>query len=371
MTVAAAQTRVCPTCGATARDNAYCTGCGRNLASLAELPSRSDWERRTSASGARAGSYATSTAPLGATSSVRALLHPSEQSRFVLAMLAAGALIAFVALLLVAAHAGAVALGTGAVVLILTLAALWIAQQLFRARLLGRSVKVGPESQPELQALVDEIVETLQYRRRIDVYITAKENEPVTMTSFLGTRAIMIEGGVVSELLERDKRAQLVYLIGRHVGALRAKHTRLDLLVVLLAVANALRFVSPLLLPWYRATTYSGDQIGMMCCGDLDAALQATRRLLVGKELARDMPAGSVMAQVGVVRHHALARWTQLFAAEPHAINRYANLLCFGRYHDPATAERLRASMAPEEARMLDALWDRSPHRRRLARLGV
>lgn len=160
-----------------------------------------------------------------------------------------------------------------------------------------------------------------------------------------------------------------MFLIGRAVGALRAKHARLDLLVLFMQAANALKFVSPLVLPWYRATTYSGDQIGMVCCGDAAAALEATRRLLVGKECAREIGTAAILPQAWLVQRRVLPRLAQLLSNEPHTTNRYSNLVCFTRFHDPDVWERMRGRMDADEARMLDMIWARSPHRAHLDRV--
>jgi hypothetical protein len=304
---------------------------------------------------------------------IRPLLHPTERSRLVLAIVVTTLTAGFSLAVLVAAHsrdALPTLLAVAAFVLFFA-AVLWFGEQVARARRLGDSVKVGPESFPDLHALIEETKATLHYRRRVDVYVRDKAGAPIVTSSYLGTRMMIIEGDLVAGLLDDAHRAQLVFLIGRNVGALRAKHQRLTFIVLLLHAMDLLKFPAPFILPWYRATTYSGDQIGMMCCADADAALQATRRLMVGKELAGAMDAGQVLPQVGLVRSRLLPRFAQLFQAEPHITNRYANLLCFVRYHDPEAWSRVREAMDPYESRLLDELWERSPHRRRLARLGA
>jgi hypothetical protein len=350
--------RVCPGCGTAAGAADACTGCGLDLASRPELPTRSEWEARrrpaTPPSGPRA-----SAAP-----EIRPLLHPTETSRLVLALVAMSvALLIPIAVAVVAANAGVLGYLVG--VVLVTTVTLWFGQQLLRARLLGRSVKVGPDTMPELQALLDGVRTTLDYHKRIDVYVIDKAPAPIAMTSYLGTRIILIEGGLVAELLKPGRSAQLTFLIGRSMGALRAKHLRFDLLVLLLQTVDWFKYVSPFLRPWYRATVYSGDQIGMACCSDIDAALEATSRLLVGKELAARLPPGNVLPQACLVQRNLLPRLVQLLAVEPHVTNRYANLICFSRYHDPALWERLEESMDADQAQALRRLWEQSPHRRR------
>jgi hypothetical protein len=350
----ATNVRVCPSCGVAAGDADTCEGCGLELARLAELPTRADWEARAAA--------APRTTP-----EIRPLLHPAERSRLALAIVAliiglgtvAAAVIASVKTTVVAQ------LLSGILFLVVLL---WFGQQVNRARLLGRAVKVGPDTMPALNRLIEEVSDTLDYHKRVDVYVAAKvRGGPIAMASYLGTRILLIEGGVVAELLKPGRSAQLTFLIGRSIGAMRAKHARLDVLVALLAFVDALKYVSLFLRPWYRATVYSGDQIGMVCCSDLDAALEATRRLLVGGDLAAQLQAGMVLPQACLVQRRLLPRLAQLTDVEPHVTNRYANLICFARYHDPVLWERLRQSVNPEHAQALEQLWERSPYRRRVA----
>lgn len=293
--------------------------------------------------------------------SVRPLLHPTETSRLALALIAS--LLALgVPLALIWRIGGFRVVIDLAIALSFFIGTLWLASQMRRARLLGHSVRVDKDTFPELQTLIDEVCVTLHYERPIEVYITASASPGISMTSLLGTRIIVIEGSLAAELLEDDKRRQLAFLIGRHVGALRAKLTRIDLLVLIMQWASVLPYVTPFLLPYYRATAYSGDQIGMVCCGDLKSSLEATRRLLVGGEMAAKLSAGAVLPQSLLVKRRLLPRLAQLLSVEPHVTNRYANLICFGRHHDPDAWLEVRALMDGREAGYMDVLWQRSPY---------
>src|ERR1043166_4698448 len=106
---------------------------------------------------------------------------------------------------------------------------------------------------PGPRARLDGVRTSLDYHKRIDVYVIDKAPAPIAMTSYLGTRIILIEGGLVAELLKPGRSAQLTFLIGRSMGALRAKHLRFDLLVLLLQTVDWFKYVSPFLRPWYRA----------------------------------------------------------------------------------------------------------------------
>ena len=349
MTATDPMVRVCPRCGSAAGAEDHCTGCGLHLAALAELPTFDEWRARAARP-----------------ASLKPLLHPTETSRLVLATIAALAPPLIVIVAVIAGGALIELVGLAAAVAFFA-GSIWVGLQIARARMLGQTVKVDATSMPELNALLEDVRDTLDYHDRVDVYVADKGSAPIVTTSYLGTRIIVLEGGLVAELMEPPKRAQLTFLCGRAIGALRAKHMRLDLLVVLLNAFNVLRYPSIFIVPWYRATTYSGDQIGMMCCADPEAALEATRRLLVGKEIAAQMGLADVLPQVDLVQRRRLPRLAQLFLAEPHTTNRYANLLCFARYHDPVAWERLHDSVDADAARLLDAVWARSPYRHRAA----
>ncbi len=297
--------------------------------------------------------------------SVRPLLHPTEQSRLALALVASVLALGLPLLVLVSV-AGIRLLVYIVIGLGFFLGSIWLGTQMARARLLGCSVRVDDFTFPEFQEVIDNVCETLHYDRPIEVYVADKVTSGIAMTSLLGTRMILIEGSLLADLLAPDKRAQLVFLIGRHVGALRAKLTRLDLVVVIMQWAEVLNYVTPLILPYYRAIAYSGDQIGMMCCGSPEASLEATRRLLVGGEMASQLVDGSVLPQSLLVKRRLLSRLAQLLSVSPHITNRYANLVCFARYHDPVAWRMLQAKMDSREMGYFEALWQRSPYSRRV-----
>jgi Peptidase family M48 len=369
MSEVADQIRVCPQCGSAAGLADRCTGCGLFLAELTELPTRGEWLARTVAAGRPATTVsATQARPSRSqsTPSIAPLLHPTERSRLALALVASILALSIPLIALIAAG-GLSTILTLIIVLAIFLATIWFSMQMLRARLLGRSVRVDVSTFPDLQAVVDDVRATLQYRGKVEVYVIDAAQPSVIMTSLLGTRLILIEGDLVADLMKPGRRAQLTFLLGRCFGALRAKQERMDLIIQILAAANVLRYVTPFIQPYYRATAYSGDQIGMACCADLAAALEATRRLLVGKEMASQLRPGAVLPQAQLVSRRILPRLAQLLSSEPHVTNRYANLLCFGRHHDPELWRQMRASMDEREIDHLDAIWDRSPYRHRVA----
>jgi hypothetical protein len=218
---------------------------------------------------------------------------------------------------------------------------------------------------PELQAMIDDVREQLDYHRRVDVYIVQKANPSAQMTSYLGTKVIVLEGMLIADLLA-DQRPQLTYLLARFFGALKARHERMTIVFVILEAVQSAKFLFPFIDPYYRATAYSGDQMGQACCGDLDASLSATERLMVGREIEPELRARGVIQQAHLVRRRILPRLVQLALPEPHLTNRYLNLLLWSRRAAPDAWNAFSAAADPDTNRELTQLWERSPHRRPL-----
>jgi hypothetical protein len=294
---------------------------------------------------------------------IRALLHPAEYSRLLIA-LAASAIVFGGAAMFVYARQGWVVLAVYTGLLIVFGGLVWLALQVFRSRLLGGAVRVSNTSLPELQSVFDEVRMRLNYKKHVDVYVKDKVDGGSIMTSYLGTRLIQIEGGLVAELLGEGRHAELTYLIGRHIGQLKARHQRLEPIFLAISLIDSLKILQLFLAPYLRATAKSGDQIAAACCGDIRATAGTMNRLLVGKELGPRLAVKGVLDQAAIVRRRWLPRLAQLLMSQPHATNRYLNLLAFYTRVAPEQINAWRASLDTETASRLTAALDSSANRR-------
>jgi hypothetical protein len=270
-----------------------------------------------------------------------------------------------VSLLVFAVAAIAVIASLGILLLILAVigGSIWLSLQIARSRLLGGAVRVSYASLPELQVVFDEVRWRLDYHKPIDVYVTDEVKGGSVTTSYLGTRIILLDGGLVAELLEAGHRAELTYLIGRHIGQLKAKHERLQWIVIVISAVDSLKFLQLFLAPYFRATVRSGDQIAAACCGDIRAAVRMMNRLLVGKELGPQLGIGGVLDQAVTVRSRMLPRLAQMYQGVPHATNRYLNLLAFFARIAPDQINVWRATLDPGTASRLGVVLDTSRYR--------
>ena len=290
------------------------------------------------------------------------LRHPSERSRLVLAV-AASMMLAGLAVVLFAKRverdqvlwtmaAGPAALALG-----------WAVLQVARAQLLGNAVRVTPDSLPELAEVIEDVRTRLGYHRRVDVYVTDRVSGLMSLTSLFGTRIILIEGDLVASLLENGRRSELTFLIARFVGALQSQRDRFVPLRLLVTITRSIGVVNILIWPYDRAVVYSGDQIGLAVSGDLDAALNALDRLLVGGSLGPSVRDAGVFDQASQIRRRALPRMAQLFHRRPHLASRYVNLMAFAERHAPEQRAATVAAMGEAGATQLGALANRTAHR--------
>ena len=240
----------------------------------------------------------------------------------------------------------------------------WLGLQVSRSRLLGGAVRVSETTLPELQAVFDEVRARLDYHKHVDVYVKDKVDGGSVMTSYLGTRLIQIEGGLVAELLGDERYNELTYLIARHIGQLKARHERLFPVFLAITVVDSLKFLQVFLAPYFRATAKSGDQIAAACCGDIRATAAMMNRLLVGKELGPRLAIKGVLDQAAIVRRRWLPRLAQLFMSVPHATNRYLNLLAFFARVAPEEINTWRATLDEATASRVAAALQASPNRR-------
>jgi hypothetical protein len=293
----------------------------------------------------------------------RVLQHPAEDSRLLLALSASAVVFGFAAMAVYAIVGWAVLVEYAAYIAAFGVV-VWVSLQIYRSRLLGGAVRVTETTLPELQLVFDEVRARLNYHKPVDVYVMDKVDGGSSMTSYLGTRLIRIEGGLAADLLGDDHRAELRFMIGRHIGQLKARHQRLLPIMLAISLVDSLKFLQLFLAPYYRATAKSGDQIAAACSGDIQATAGMMNRLLVGKELGPRLVVKGVLDQAAIVKRRWLPRLAQLFQSEPHATNRYLNLLAFFARVAPEEIGRWRASLDEDTASRLTAAINASAHKR-------
>lgn len=259
----------------------------------------------------------------------KALLHPTEHSRMILALLVCipAAIIAVVAVFAM--------FGLLLVYVVLAIFFVWFALSIGKAKLMANSVRVSEKNFPAIHEIAEEVKYILDYRKPIDIYIVEEGSVNAILAKFFQTKFIVLNSALVTDMLEGGKIVQMKWIIARFVGALQAKHFRVTLVRFLIDAFEEMKILNLFILPYERATQYSGDQIGLAVCNDLGQAMTAFDKFLVGNELADKVEFQGLVEQALDVRDSSLAMLALLFSTHPHMVGRYLNLLAFARWRYP------------------------------------
>ena len=272
---------------------------------------------------------------------LKSLSHPSEDSRFDLALLVAIPLIGF----------GLLALTfTWAILGFITILVfvVWFTLRVAKAHLTSNAVKVSEKNFPEVYKVLKEVLYVLDYNKPVDVYIVEEGSVNAWLAKFFETKFIVLNSELVEEMLEHDTILQTKWVIARFVGALKAKHYRLWFLRIVIDSIEKIKIFNIFLLPYERATQYSGDQIGLAVCGDLRQAMLAFQKFMVGNKLSSRVELEGIKEQKGEMGFFStLAR---LPSAHPHVVDRFHNLLAFAQANYPEMYESYMNSQT--EARL-------------------
>lgn len=285
------------------------------------------------------------------------LRYPAEPSRLAMAVVSvASVLVVFVAWLAVNDLA---LLFVGGISLVVAGFLLWVAWQFGRVHLLGDAILVSADTFPEVQNAVDEVRAALQYDRRVDIFVIPNLSPRIQLKSYFGIRALLIEGGAIADMTTPAGRPQLLFLLGTYFGAFKAKHDRSALIELVLDSAGIRTLLAPFVAPWLRTTVYTGDQIAYACSGDFGASISAVHRVLVGRELSPQLAAAGLILQADRVSKSWVLRVAEMLRPEPHATNRFLNLVRFAQQVDPESVVAFRAGLSPEINGKLDEALER------------
>ena len=288
---------------------------------------------------------------------VKNLLHPSETSRFILALLVCVPVL-IVFLVITYVTFGVILLVVGFIV-----AMAWFGLEIAKALFTGHAVKVSEINFPEIQAILVYVKERLAYKGDVAVFIVEEGSVNALLAKFFRTKFIVLHSGMADHVGSGDGQIQVEFIIARFIGALKAKHFRLNVLRILINSLEKIAIFNLFLLPYERAVQYSGDQIGLAVCQDLDNAVWAFTRMMVGNKLFKDVNPSAILAQSREVSGF-FGFMARLFSTHPHMVDRYTNLLAFARKRYPELYEGYVSRQEPHLRSQLDRALKRiSTHR--------
>ena len=268
----------------------------------------------------------TNTRPKISPEELKSLLHPSEDSRFYLAL-------AIVIPLGLAMLWLSVTLVFIIVYIVFIIGIVWLTLQVAKAHLMANAVKVSDKNFPEINNVLNEVLYTLDYDKAVDVYIVEEGTVNAFLYKFFETKFIVLNSELVEDMLAHDSLLQAKWVIARFVGGLKAKHYRLTLLRILIDSIEKIKIFNLFLLPYERAVNYSGDQIGLAVCGDLNQSMTAFQKFMVGNVLSKRVNFHGIQEQREEKNFFTVM--ARLSSSHPHVIDRFYNLLSFAKNKYP------------------------------------
>ncbi|HET7583618.1 MAG TPA: M48 family metallopeptidase [Gemmatimonadaceae bacterium] len=167
---------------------------------------------------------------------------------------------------------------------------------------LANAVRVGPRQRPQLDALLSEVLDTMDWAERPQLYVTQKPEVNAYAIGF--EHPFIVVTSAALELLDRDERR---VVLGHELGHIISGHTTYTTIaqILLLIGWRNLPFLTGLaLLPielalfeWYRKAELSCDRAGLLATQDPMASMRVFFKFAGGLSYGDDVNLDEFLAQ--------------------------------------------------------------------------
>jgi len=258
--------------------------------------------------------------------------HPNLNPRFTLALIVCIP-VALIGLILTFATFGLILIYIGLIIFLV-----WFGLSIAKASLIANSVRVSNKNFPEIFEIYNDVKESLDYNKEIPIYIIEEGTVNALLANFFRTRFIVLHSELVVGMQEMNK-LQMKWIIGRFIGALKVKHFKTDFLRILIDSIEKIKIFNFFILPYERAAQYTGDNIGLLVCEDVEQVFYAFDKFLVGNDLAKQIQFEGLIDQARDIKDNFFALLARLGSSHPHQVDRYLNLIAFARKSYPEQFE--------------------------------
>ncbi|MES2176811.1 MAG: M48 family metallopeptidase [Gemmatimonadota bacterium] len=181
-------------------------------------------------------------------------------------------------------------------------AATFITERRVRQIFLANAVQVGETQRPKLHALFTDVLGTMDWPKRPELYVTQSQNVNAYAIGFEDPFIVFTSGAL--ELLESDDERR--FLLAHELGHIMSDHmTYRTLAMVIMAVGTmALIPVGLALLPfqlalleWHRKSELSSDRAALLALQDKGVAQSTFMRLAGGRDFGDTSSVDAFMAQ--------------------------------------------------------------------------
>ena len=158
-----------------------------------------------------------------------------------------------------------------------------------RQLFLGDAVKVTAGQRPKLNAMWTEVLETLDWPERPELYVT---QTPIVNAMAVGFEKpfVVVNSGMLETLTDEELRAVLGHELG-HIMSGHPTYTTIAIILLYFGVSNlpflaavAILHFQLALLEWYRKSEFSADRAGLLTVQDLNTVMSTEMKLAGGRE---------------------------------------------------------------------------------------
>ena len=157
-----------------------------------------------------------------------------------------------------------------------------------RQLFLGDAVKVTAGQRPKMNAMWTEVLETLDWPERPELYVS---QTPIANAMAVGFDKpfVVMHSGLLEILDEEEQRAILGHELG-HIMSGHPTYTTIAIILMYFGVSNLPFLAAAAILPfqlaileWHRKSEFSSDRAGLLAVQDLDTVMAAEMKLAGGK----------------------------------------------------------------------------------------
>ena len=190
-----------------------------------------------------------------------------------------------------------------------------------RGRLIGSSVMIHESQYPRVFAIVRRTCAAFGIPMPL-IFVREDPNVPAVAMGFGEPYALVLS----SHWIEHFEDDELAFVVGRELGHIAAGHTRYLSLLSINGKENPV--IALVFGAWLRICDYTCDQVGLLVCGSLDAAIRAIA-VSSFHHFGRKVNVAQFAEQGKEIATDPVLRLGEWIGAEPYATNRIARMKRF------------------------------------------
>ena len=198
----------------------------------------------------------------------------------------------------------------------------WVSTKLTWAFIEGHGVRVGPNQYPQIYEVVrDAATQIKASMPTVIVFPGSGLIELLVAKRFSRRGYIIVTSDLMGALIEGGTSRELMMLIGRQLGHIKAGHFKYWFLKDVVGAFSWLIHRA-----YWRRCHMTADRIGLMVAGDYYAAEQSLLILTVGPKLAAHTSIEEIERQAEDLRDHFWPRLQRWLSEYPYIVERIARL---------------------------------------------